>query len=370
MKKLLLLFLCVPFFFNSCKKEEENITPNNINLTWKKTFSGYAYSVQQNPDGGYIIAGEVNNPNSGGNSCVIKTDLNGNIIWTKDSGHSGEIFYVDQTADGGYILTGSTWIDNHLNKLILIKIDANGNEEWYNIFSSDYNRGQCVQQTFDGGYIIFSTKGLIKTDANGNELWNNIHSLVDYRVYDGQQTFDGGYVCTGQLDTDPGYTQEDVFLSKFNSNGNQEWVKTWDFGNQKDEIGFLIEQTADGGYIIGVYPDTDTSKLIKTDSDGNEIWRYNFIAFSDWGFSVNQTLDGGYIIAKSASEGIVLTKIDSQGNVIWNTTTYSFDFSSVHRIYQTTDLGFIILGNTGDSDDWNQGETDIILIKTDPQGNY
>jgi hypothetical protein len=376
MKKLVLILLCLPLLFTTCKKEEENTIPNSTSPTWKKTFSGYAYSVQKTSDGGYIIAGEVNHPNSGGNSYLIKTNLNGNIIWTKDSGYSGEFLSIDQTTDGGYILTGNTWGSGQQRNFLLMKIDSNGNEQWSASYSNPSNTlsGISVQQTTDGGYIFFTTKGLVKTASNGNETWssdfNGINS--DYRIYDGEQTSDGGYVCTGILDTGLlSTTNENVFLSKFNSNGNQQWEKTWDFGNQKDEYGYEVEQTVDGGYIIGAYADSDPCKLIKTDSNGNEIWRYNFISSDDGGFSVNQTLDGGYIIANSDDSGkIFLIKIDSQGNSIWNTTTYSLDFSNVARIYQTTDLGFIILGNTGDSNDWYQGETDIILIKTNPQGNY
>ena len=102
-------------------------------------------------------------------------------------------------------------------------------------------------------FIIFSNKhGLIKTDANGNELWNNTDS-VSYIIHYGQQTVDGGYICTGMVNNDSTQTtQEDVLLIKFNSNGHQQWVRTWDFGSQKDEEGYYVEQTADGGYILSV----------------------------------------------------------------------------------------------------------------------
>jgi len=261
-----------------------------------------------------------------------------------------------------------------------MKTDTNGNEQWSDSYSANQIndpspsslRGVCVQQTSDGGYIIFSNKhGLIKTDANGNELWNNTDS-VSYIIHYGQQTVDGGYICTGMVNNDSTQTtQEDVLLIKFNSNGHQQWVRTWDFGSQKDEEGYYVEQTADGGYILSV--GAGTHKLIKTDSNGNEIWTYDTYVSegSDGGFWVNQTLDGGYITAKGVGD-IDLTKLDFQGNSIWNTTTYTASSisSMVNRIYQTTDLGFIILGNTGNFNDWYQGETDIILIKTDPQGNY
>jgi hypothetical protein len=71
--------------------------------TYGRTYWNWAYSVQQTSDGGYIVAGEI-----GGDVLLIKTDANGNIIWTKTYGGTGwdEASSIQQTSDGGYIVAG------------------------------------------------------------------------------------------------------------------------------------------------------------------------------------------------------------------------------------------------------------------------
>ncbi|MEO0089316.1 MAG: hypothetical protein ABIK56_02150 [candidate division WOR-3 bacterium] len=60
--------------------------------------------------------------------------------------------------------------------------------------------------------------------------------------------------------------------------------------------------------------------LIKTDENGNLLWKKTFIERSGHGYSVQQTLDGGYIIAGcTGARGvdIYLIKTDMNGNTLW-----------------------------------------------------
>jgi hypothetical protein len=217
---------------------------------------------------------------------------------------------VQQTTDGGYIIGGWTEISDPVlpldSNVYLIKTDSNGNRLWKKTFGGGFfNCGRSVQQTTDGGYIIAGDRGsgiyLIKTDSDGNELWSKTFGGSSWESgYSVQQTTDGGYIIAGDTDSF-GAGNHDVYLIKTDPDGNELWSKT--FGGSSEDFGYSVQQTADGGYIIAGetgsfgagYGDV---YLIKTDSNGNELWSRAFGGSSwDYGRSVQQTADGGYIIA-------------------------------------------------------------------------
>jgi hypothetical protein len=149
------------------------------------------------------------------------------------------------------------------------------------------------------------------------------------------------------------------------------WYKT--FGGSDDDLGWSVQQTTDGGYIVtGLNGSNGTSGggtyLIKTDSSGNLAWEKTFSGWMGW--SVQQTTDSGYIIAGS-TEAIVadrydvcLIKTDTSGNVVWENTFGCSDGDPGFgwSVQQTTDGGYIMVGST---DSFGAGEFDIYLVKRD-----
>lgn len=286
---------------------------------------------------------------------------------------------VQQTTDGGYIVLGTTRsYGNGESDILLVKIDNVGNEEWRKTFGGiNKDIGNSVQQTTDGGYIISGTTfvnssnpdlWLIKTDSNGEEEWNKTFG-GNRGEYGGsvQQTSDGGYIFIGSFFT-VGKNQ-DIWLIKTDSNGEEEWNKI--FGQEGNfEMGYSVQETSDGGFIL-LGEDYDTKSmgyLIKTDSQGIEEWSNNKYD-SVFGTYVQQTTDGGYIFTGFTTSGsysyILLIKTDSNGNEEWNQTYGGGGGDGGNSVQQTTDGGYIITGWTGS---FGKGSTDVWLIKTNSQG--
>lgn len=253
----------------------------------------------QTSDGGYLIVGE--NHTALGGSCYTigrlwmqKVDANGNPEWTRSFGDGYAAKWandVKETNDGGFIVIGTQEIIDKNNrvtcwKFVLIKTDKNGNLQWSKQYGSSdkYSQGISIDLTQDGGYILTGCKAststpsvediwLIKTDANGNKIWDK---TFDREKSDSgffvQQTNDGGYILTGATGD---YTKPDncdVWLIKTNKNGDIEWDKT--FGGYEADWGNEVQQTSDGGYIIGGCTNSygsgsEDAWLIKTDEYGN-----------------------------------------------------------------------------------------------------
>src|SRR4051812_43558357 len=76
-------------------------------ISFIKSFNGvHAHSVQQTSDQGYIFAGSL----SYNSIYLVKTDINGDSLWTKSYGGIGydDSYSVSQTPDSGFIIAGVT----------------------------------------------------------------------------------------------------------------------------------------------------------------------------------------------------------------------------------------------------------------------
>ncbi len=317
-------------------------TNANGDSLWTKTFGGLGQEtgefVQQTADGGYIITGATSGFGAGNNDVyLLKTDSIGNLLWSKTYGgiNDDKAFCVKQTTDSGYVIAGQTNSFGAGNAdAYLIKTDANGDTLWTKTFGGGFNDfAFFVQQTSDTGYIITgqtisfgagnSDVYLIKTDTIGNLIWSKTFGGTNVDVgHSVEQTSDGGYIIAGNT-TSFGFSNSHVYLIKTNSSGNLIWSKIL-----STLYSFSIQQTTDGGYIIaGSSIDID---LIKTDSTGNLLWIKSFGGGSiDRGTSLQSTTDGGYIITGWAAsfgttlDDVYLIKTDSSGNGGCNQTSPS-----------------------------------------------
>jgi hypothetical protein len=376
MKKLLYILLILPFFMNG--------------QGWEKTFSGsnleIDYSAQQTTDGGYIIAGTIGF--SSWDLYLIKTDANGIEQWNRTYGGP----YIDwdcsvqQTSDGGYIICGITnSFGNGDFDIWLIKTNSSGDSLWSKTFGgADHDLGYSVQQTTDGGYIIVGNTEsygngdtdvwLIKTDSSGDSIWSKTFGGADDDLgYSVQQTIDGGYIITGSTWS---FSNGDnnLYIIKTDDNGDSLWTKT--FGEQYEDLGYSIQQTTDAGYIVaGITVSSFIGGhdlyIIKTDENGDSLWTKTFGgADYDLGYSVQQTIDGGYIIAGSTESygnggfDVWLIKTDSSGDSLWTKTFGGAHNDKGYSVQQTIDGGYIICGSTNS---FKIGY--IYLIKTDGNGN-
>jgi len=105
---------------------------------------------------------------------------------------------------------------------------------------------------------------------------------------------------------------------------------------------------------------------------GDTRWVTTFGGTSDdYGYSVQETFDGGYIVGGSTNSfgagvyDVYLAKTDSAGDLLWDVTYGGTSDDWSNSVQQTSDSGFVVAGYTNSS---GAGGGDVYLIKTDENG--
>ncbi len=207
--------------------------------------------------------------------------------WDKRFGGNDydELYSCQQTTDGGYILGGysgshvggdKTEGSRGYNDYWIVKIDANGIKQWDKRFGGTfYDELQSLQQTTDGGYILGGTSRsgiggdktedsrgyndywVVKIDTNGIKQWDKCFGgSGDDQLYAVQQTSDGGYILGGSSTsgisgdkTEDNWGFEDYWIVKIDDNGIKQWDKR--FGGTNIDYFRCLQKTKDGNYILG-----------------------------------------------------------------------------------------------------------------------
>lgn len=322
------------------------------------------------------------------------------IEWQKCFGGSQQDFAqsIQQTSDGGYIIAGTTQsIDGDITAnngnfdYWIVKIDAIGNIQWQKSYGGTNGDGaNSIEQTFDGGYIVFGSSNSADGDVTGNhggsDYWilklNNNGTIQWKKALGGsgsdeayaiQQTTDAGYIVLGRSTSNDGdvtghHGNEDFWAVKLDNNGTIQWQKS--LGGFMPDWAYDIKQTTDGGYILAGHTastDGDVTGnhgsvdewVAKVDSTGNLVWQKCFGGtISETATSIIQTTDGGYMVAgyTVSSDGDVtfnhgisdfwIIKMDTIGNMLWQKCFGGSSGEAAYAIKQTTDGGYIVAGYT------------------------
>jgi PKD repeat protein len=398
MKKTLpLIFLFL--FFNCAFLVHRAFSQNSLVKVWDYRFGGTNYdelvSFQQTADRGYILGGRSISGMNGDKTqsslgyydfWIVKTDSLGIKQWDKVLGgtSSDGLNFLQQTRDGGFILGGYSYSGIGADKT-QTNWDASGN-------TSDY--------------------WVIKIDPAGNKQWDKrFGGINNDHISSLQQTADGGYILGGYSDSgvsgdksQGNWGSFDYWVIKIDSLGNKQWDK--DFGGDNPDLLNSLQQTADGGYILGghshsglsgsktqplwgIYQDIDYW-VVKIDSLGNKQWDKAFGGTDYDGLtSLITTDDGGYMLAGWSESGVDgnktqpgsgykdywIIKIDSLGNIQWQKDFGgSSEEKTLGTISKTLDNGYLLCGVSysnisGSKTEDNLGATQAWIVKTDSLGN-
>ena len=221
--------------------------------------------------------------------------------------------------------------------------------------------GNILTKTSYGGYDIY----IAKANTNGQVEWVHCFGGSDHEIgvavnIDNEGSLYTTGIFNGTVNFDPQGSNislssngaADVFLMKHDPMGNFLWVKSFG-GNSVDKSVDLIIGPEGGIYITGLFTQT-----VDFDPDTSNTYNLTSVGSTDW--YVAKFNDAGSLLWVKSSGGIVGDDpsafcFDSFGNIIL-TGQYqgTSDFDPGANTYSLT----------------SNGETDIMVIKLDPNGSF
>jgi prepilin-type N-terminal cleavage/methylation domain-containing protein len=228
---------------------------------------------------------------------IVKYDTNGNVLWARSAGGYDSSDYGQKATtltDGSSIVTGSfgttiTFGDQPPlvtvggSDMYLTKYDTSGNAVWSKQIVSNYYAGiNGIKSLTGGGSIITGnfngtiTFGdqpplesigetdifIVKYDTNGNVVWakqvgaTNYNSSLDISVLtDGSSIITGSFGGTVAFGNQPALVssgENDIFIAKYDTNGNVIWVKSAGAATEPvdTDIGLGITVLSNGDFIL------------------------------------------------------------------------------------------------------------------------
>lgn len=404
MKKVIYLILCVLFKFNSMSQVPTIQWQNNYGMGGEDVSKSIKYS----PLGFYVLAGYTNHNYD---ASLFKIDTLGNIIWANNYGGSmheqasqalialnNKILFLGETDSNDGDVSGVHTVWPFLSFELdywLVCLDTSGTIEWQKCFGgTGPDEGYSIVQTPDSGFFlvgkIYSDDGdvtryigsedtwLIRIDKNGNLIWQKtIGGTNDDFGYKCLSTSDGGFIIgttssSSDVDVTGNHGSFDAWIVKVNSVGNILWERSYG-GSGGDGANDIIQGLNGDFYIVGTTfsNDGDISGgnglrdilVLKIDSIGNLIWQ-KCIGGSqnEEGRSGCLTTNGGVqvvgytfsndgdAITSHGNKDVLSAELDSNGNLLWSKCFGGSADDEGYSVIQTTDGGTIFSGYTSSTD--------------------
>ena len=316
--------------------------------------------------------------------CSVPSATPPQIEWQQSLGGFSDdsLSTLQQISDGGYVLSG--WSGSPpsgvktspyygISDLWVVRLDAKGQILWDHSFGGVAQEGTpcAVRQTRDGGFIVASQSN---SRISGNKT------------------------SSGFGNPESGYY--DLWIIRLDGNGNKLWEAS--YGGARNEFFGAVEETSDGGFILGGSSDSDVTGtktsandrltdywLVRLDANGLKLWDRSFGGSGDdYLYALHQTADGGFILGGESwspvsgnktspnhgASDFWVVRVDQEGNKLWEESYGGTGQEILYSLAQAADGGFILggysySGATGNKTSSNFGITDYWVVRTDARGN-
>ncbi len=376
---------------------------------WEVTFGGeledQGFLIVPTIDEGVLTVGYSESFGSDNDFDIylVRTDVDGTVLWETihDESFLERANDVLSTADGGYLLAGSINDPDGLtqaglpSQVYLLKINSRGRFQWSRRYENGglFQSGTKIITTTDGGYAIIgkteSSTGededilLLKLDADANEEWRQTYGTPYTDGGEGLVETEDGFTFVANVKNGPNqngqdFNDNDIAIYRVGATGNLISVRVYAGGDEENVSVTDVMRTADNHLmIVGSSLNFSEALIMKSDLNGDTLWTREIkpSPFDNVFNAVSVLSDGNYVATGFASlpdtaPGILLVKFTPEGEILW-TRIIGEEFNDTRfgeDVVETTDGSLLVAGYRA------RGGLifgfDLSIIKLDSEGNY
>ena len=360
-----------------------------LSQTWIKKYDigkyAIANSIIEQYDKGYVFGGSIDHSKY---AKIYKTDLNGNLQWSKSFGdgkYQMVVRNIDKTMEGGcvFCLDGTKY---NSSDAYIIKLNSCAEIEWCKVLLTpdNYDLSWNIKQTPEGAFILLggyfitnpeSNISLFKFNASGELIWHQFYPFAYYynedQPIDLLVDYDGYLITSTRYAPDTGTNSPQVdrsFFIKTDTAGNKLWDLTYGTENQYYSYPWATTKNSNGKYYHSSThssPTGDNPALVWVSHDGTQTGYKDLVQTNNLNFCGMPTITmlhdtsiiffGGYRINNVFQFQVIRT--DTLGNVK-DSNFIPYVESDYESTVKTYDDKFVTVGNEAPNANFN-----IVAIK-------
>ncbi len=318
---------------------------SNGDTAWVRRYNGpgngddYAYAIAVYGCDNIYVTGGSYGDGTNYDYATINYYPNGDTAWVRrynGSGNSDDDAYAIAVDVSGNVYVTGWSVGNGTNEdYATIKYHPNGDIAWVRRYNGPGNSEDWayVIAVDDSGNVYVTGDGLgggtgydyvtIKYDLNGNELWVESYNGPENRddfanaiaIDDSSNVYVTGWSYASA-------TNYDYATIRYYPNGDTAWVRRYNGpGNGEDIAGFIAIQGSNNVYVTGTSYGSGTNYdycTIKYDTSGNELWikRYD---------GPTNNHDIAWDIAVDGSGNVYVTGYSWSSGTNYDYTTIKYD---------------------------------------------
>lgn len=304
---------------------------------------------------------------------------------TFDEGIEDSANEMVQDSQGNIIVACYSFdLEPFISNILLLKIDSNGNEIWNKSWDSpgvDYPADIAVDSqdniiiyganasTLDEFQNLSINMFLLKFDKNGNEIWQKNFRRGN-NTFPGRITIDSNdNIILAESYGNLNFYEFKSITTKFSTDGQELWSKIFQEDMMDIASGVAVDSQGNivsSGFFIEIFVGQGLYN-IKYDSNGNRIWMKRLDNTMQ---PVNMVLDdedniiiGGQAFTQTSSMWSTV-KCDVNSKILWQREYYSGNYDYSSNLDVDSNGNIIMVGSSGFGQN-NHSEHCVILYDKD-----